>query len=490
MTEEEKNLKMRPPIIVVMGHIDHGKTTLLDYIRQTNITAKEAGGITQSIGAYEIIHNGKKMTFIDTPGHEAFSQMRQRGARAADLGILLVAADEGLKPQTKEAVEIFKKSQTPFIVAINKIDKNNADVEKTKRELSQAEVLLEGCGGNISYQTISAKTGEGVSELLDLILLAAEMENLTYNPQTAAAGIIIETQMDDRRGATAAVIVKNGVLRKNDYITTPTAGGRIKSLENFLGQPADFLEPSAPALILGFNRPPQIGEEFSADAQKPTITEKIFSPAPKNESFPNSNKPPEEKTVKLILKADNAGSLEVLSSIVKAVAKEKPLVILEESVGQINENDFKMADAAAAVIIGFRVKLDQSAENLKKIYSVKTMASDIIYELAEELKKYLLSLENPAPAAELEILAVFQAKDKSKQTVGGKIANGSVKNRQPFEVWRENHFRAKGTILNLQSQRRDIPEAQAETEVGLLLTADEIIKVGDKLMFFDQRNQK
>lgn len=487
MIEEEKKKKTRPAIVVVMGHIDHGKTTLLDYIRQTNIAIKEAGGITQSVGAYEIIHQDKKLTFIDTPGHEAFFQMRHRGARAADLGILVVAADEGFKPQTKEAAATLKESQTPFIVAINKIDKNNADIERVKQELVQAGILLEGYGGNVSYQTISAKTGEGVSDLLDLILLAAEMENLACEPEATAAGIVIETQMDNRRGATAAVIVKNGILRKNDYIATSTANGRVKFLENFLGQPADFLEPSAPALILGFDKPPQIGEEFSAGPQKPAFAENTFSAvstAPKNELFSNSNKSSGEKTVRLILKADNAGSLEALSGVIKSVFQEKPLMILTESVGQINENDFKTADAAAAIIIGFRVKMDQTAENLKKIYSVKTMTSDIIYELTEELKKYLLSLENPAPEAELEILAVFRNTDKNKQLVGGRVANGCVKNRQSFEIWRENISRPKGIILNLQSQRRDVSEARTGTEVGLLLAADEIIKVGDKLLFF------
>lgn len=488
MAEEEKKTKMRPPIVVVLGHVDHGKTTLLDYIRQTSVALKEAGGITQSVGAYEIIHNGKKLTFIDTPGHEAFSKMRQRGARAADLGILLVAADEGLKPQTKESVEILRESQTPFIVAINKIDKNNADIERVKQELSQNGVLLEGYGGDVSCQEISAKTGEGISELLDLILLAAELESLTYDPQALAEGIVIEAQLGSSRGIVATVVVKNGVLRKNDYIATATANGRIKSLENFLGKPEDFLEPSAPALILGFSVLPQIGETFLANSSLLAIT-KNFAAVSSPSEIPPEFHPLEKEAIRLILKADNSGSLEVLSGVVKSVVAEKPFIILEESVGQINENDFKKASAAAALIIGFRVGLAPAAENFQKTHPAKLMVADIVYELAERLKEYLHSLESPAPLAELEILAVFRAEEKSKQTLGGRIVSGSVKNRQQFEVRRDDHSGVKGVILNLQSQRRDIPEASAG-EVGLLISADDIIKVGDKLVFFNQQGQK
>ncbi|KKT56520.1 MAG: Translation initiation factor IF-2 [Candidatus Wolfebacteria bacterium GW2011_GWA1_44_24] len=249
MTEKVKNLIIRPPIVAVLGHVDHGKTSLLDFIRKTNFVAREAGGITQSIGAYEIIHNGKKITFIDTPGHEAFSKMRSRGAIAADLAILVVAADDGVKPQTKESIEILNSAKTPFVVAVNKIDKSNADIEKTINDLTANGVLLEGRGGNVSWQAISAKTGQGVDELLDLVLLAAEMENLTYNPDADAGGVIIEAKSDNRRGIVVSVIAENGILKIGDKIATFGAGGKIKILENFLGEKTAELRPSSPALI-------------------------------------------------------------------------------------------------------------------------------------------------------------------------------------------------------------------------------------------------
>src|SRR3989344_3533059 len=251
----------RSPIVVVMGHVDHGKTTLLDYIKKTNIAGKEAGGITQAIGAYEVTHNGKQITFIDTPGHEAFSKMRSRGATAADLAILIVAADDGVKPQTKEVIKILKDTKTAFVVAINKIDKNNADPERVKSDLLNNEVMLEGYGGGISYQQISAKTGEGVPELLDLVLLATEMDALTYSEEEPASGFVVESKLDRRRGNEVVVILKNGVLRRGDEVYTPSVEGRVKILENFLGDSVAELKPSSPALIFGFEKLPEVGEE-------------------------------------------------------------------------------------------------------------------------------------------------------------------------------------------------------------------------------------
>src|SRR3989338_8848887 len=227
-----KKPEERSPVVVVMGHVDHGKTKMLDAIRKTNVVDKEAGGITQSIGAYEIVHGGKRITFIDTPGHEAFSRMRQRGARVADIAILVVAADDGVKEQTKEAIMHIKAAQIPFIVAINKVDKSNADVDRTKRELLDAGVFLEGMGGDISYQEVSAKAGQGIGEMLDLLLIAVELQNLTYDPAGDPAGIVIEARTDPQRGTTASVILKNGTLKVGEAIVTATARGKIRSEEH------------------------------------------------------------------------------------------------------------------------------------------------------------------------------------------------------------------------------------------------------------------
>jgi translation initiation factor IF-2 len=268
---QEKNTLQRPPVVVVMGHVDHGKTTLLDYIRKTRVAEREAGGITQATGAYEIEYKGKKITFIDTPGHQAFTQMRQRGAHIADLAVLVVAADDGVKPQTKEAIEILQQTKTPFVVAINKIDKNNADVDRTKQSLTAAGVLLEKYGGDISWVEISAKEGTGVDELLDHILLMAEMEELTYNPLVAGRGYVLESRRDGQQGITVSVIIKDGIARAGEKICTLSACGKIRSLETFLRERVKELSPSSPAWIVGFETLPEVGEEFVIGADVDTF---------------------------------------------------------------------------------------------------------------------------------------------------------------------------------------------------------------------------
>jgi len=491
--KSETKLKKRPPIVVVMGHVDHGKTTLLDYIRKTNVAAREAGEITQAIGAYEIIHTqtdaeqtqtkpseGRRITFIDTPGHEAFSKMRSRGAEVADLAILVVAADEGVKPQTKEAVEILKESKTPFVVAINKIDKTGGDMEKAKNELTAAGVLLEGFGGQVSFHGVSAKTGEGINELLDLVLLATDVENLTFNEAAPASGYILEARRDSRRGIEATVIVKNGVLRKGDDIKTKTTSGKVKILENFLGEQADELRPSAPALIIGFEQLPQVGEEFSSGS------------APSGANVPKSvsvlSKPVKD-ALNLILKAADAGSLEALSLIIKALGSdEKPLNVINESVGDITDNDVKNGVATSAAIIGFKNKADKAAKNLAEAQGVKIITSDIIYDLVKIVEEFLLGAGKPATVGELEVLAVFNQKRPEKQLVGGRVASGIFKTKaSSFEVLRntsggEQKVVGAGKVLNMREKKNDINQAEAGKEIGILINASVLIQIGDRLV--------
>ncbi len=481
--KENDNLLPRSPVVVVMGHIDHGKTTLLDYIRKTNVAGREAGGITQSIGAYEIevsnplspkaTEGQRKITFIDTPGHEAFSKMRARGSQVADLAILVVAADEGVKPQTKEAISHIQAAKVPFIVAINKIDKPNLNLEKVKNELTGASVLLEGYGGNVSWQAVSAKTGEGGSELLDLILLAAELENLKYNPQQPGRGIILEAWLDNRRGIVASAIIKDGVLKTGQEITTSSARGKIKSLENFLGQKTVSLEPSAPALIFGFNSLPQIGEEFLTGEAAIGFKEISRETIEKLPAIPSDK---DSQKIKFILKAENAGELEALSGVIKNIPSEKSLVILSQGIGEINENDWRLAIDSQALIIGFRVKLDRTAENLSRVYPAKVITSDIIYELVKKIEEDLASAVAAEISGELEVLAVFDSPGKGKRIVGGRVIRGTIKNKQIFP---------QGRILNIQEQRKDVAEAEAGQEVGLLVETDDIIKVGDILKFYE-----
>lgn len=502
MAKQTENLKPktqnqlpRPPIVVVMGHIDHGKTALLDFIRKTNVVAKEAGGITQSIGAYVITHNSKLITFIDTPGHEAFSKMRQRGAKVADLGILVVAADEGVKPQTEEAIEILNESQTPFVVAINKIDKTNADVEKTKQGLMQAGVLLEGFGGNISWQAISAKTGEGINELLDLILLAAEMEQLTYNPESKAKGVIIESKMDSRRGLTAVAIVKDGVLKVGDEIATASATGKLKILENFLSERVDKLSPSSPALILGFENLPQIGEEFFSGKielwELHPVRNEISNgvqPLQKEEVGVSGQPVPSniqaEQKINLILKADVSGSLEALAEIIESFPKTE---IISQSVGDITDGDIKSAQNTKAVIIGFKTRVSKAAENLATAQGVKVITSEIIYELLKNLEEEFKSLEEPAINGRLEILAIFGKKSGSakggRQVVGGRVIVGTFKNNLAVKIQRQEETVGQGKIINLQCQKQDISQVGENEECGLLLESDVIVNIGDQLIY-------
>lgn len=482
-----QNLIPRPPVVVVMGHVDHGKTTLLDNIKKTTVAAKEAGGITQSIGAYEVIHNpstgsgqAKKITFIDTPGHEAFSKMRARGAKIADLAILIVAADDSVQPQTKESIKILEETKTPFIVAINKIDKPGADVEKVKNDLMQNNVFLEGAGGNISWQKISAKSGEGINELLDLILLAAELENFTYNPDENASGFILEAKMDSRRGITVTAIVKNGILKTGDEIATKSACGKIKFLENFKGEQEKQLEPSAPSLILGFTTLPQTGEEFiSGNIEPAIIAKKEIISRPIVALAKGDVRP----TLNLVIKADVSGSLEALLEIIKALQQGKVKInVASEGVGEINDSDVKMAISNNGIIIGFNTKASKAAENLARAQETKIVTSKIIYELIQIIEKEMENIENPAPLAEVEILKTFSQKDK-KQLVGGKVLTGTVKNNISIKITRDGIEIGSGKITSLKSFKQEVNQILTPNEGGIMVESSTAIAVGDHLIY-------
>ena len=482
--EPSQNSISRPPVVVVMGHVDHGKTTLLDYIRKTNVAAREAGGITQSVGAYEITHSNRKTTFIDTPGHEAFTKMRSRGATIADLAILIVAAEEGLKPQTKESIKILNDTHTPFVVAINKVDKPEANVDKVKNELTAEGVLLEGYGGHISFEPISAKTGQNVDALLDLILLAADYESLTYESAAPASGFILEAKMDPRRGLEATVIIKNGILKQGDEIATKSAKGKVKILENFLGEKAKELAPSSPALIIGFETLPQVGEEFkvgknvSLGAPVPTQISKGITQAEAQD----------ESAIKFIIKASDSGSLEALSAIVKSLPCEKPVLILDESVGDISDNDIKNASSSKAILIGFKNKISKSSKNLADIQKVRILTNDIIYHLVKEIEEILAKPEAALVVGKLEILAVFNQQKLAKQLVGGKVSEGVMKNRANFEIHRinpeNNELRliGHGKILSLESNKLEVQQVETGKECGLIANSSIAIQKGDLIV--------
>jgi translation initiation factor IF-2 len=477
-------VKTRPPIVVVMGHVDHGKTTLLDYIRKANIAAREAGGITQATAAYEIEHADRKITFIDTPGHEAFTAMRSRGAQVADLAILVIAADEGVKPQTKEAIQIILDAKTPFIVAINKVDKTGGNVDKARNDLAAAGVLLEGYGGQVSYCVVSAKTGEGVDGLLDLILLAADVEDLTYDATAPASGFILEAKRDPKRGIEAAVIVKNGTLSRGDAVHTRSAFGKVKILENFLGKTVSELEPSAPAIIIGFEKIPQVGEEFAVGEL--TLTQGA-TPALAVAKTVNQIAKSKPDTLNLILKAGDAGSLEALSVVLRGIDQKggKEINIVEEGVGDITDGDIRHAIATKATIIGFKNRVEKGAKVLADAQTVTVITSEIVYDLATAVEEYFSGARGPAAAGELEVLALFNQEKPQKQLVGGRVTNGTFRPKTSFDIVRGVVGSAPvghGKVLSLRETKSEIFQAEKGKEIGVLLDAQTIVQVGDKLV--------
>lgn len=466
-------MKARPPVVVVMGHIDHGKTTLLDYIRKTNVAAKEAGGITQSIGAYEIEHKSKKITFIDTPGHEAFSKMRSYGARVADLAILVVAADDGVKPETKDALKHIQAARIPYVVAINKIDLPNADVEKTKQDLTKNGVFLEGYGGNISFQAISAKKGDGVDDLLDLVNLAAEVEDLKYDPNAPGRGFVTFSARDPKKGLIVGVIIKDGKLKVGDEIYSESTEGKIRSLQNFLGKSVKELEPSSPALILGFDDLPKIGEVFSTGEKPKAEQKRVEKPISSEEG---------EVALKVVLKSNESGSLDVLEDRLSGLSTPDFLIrIIDKGVGNINEGDLQTAFSSDAVILGFGVKTDKVAESIAKSQKVKIITSPVIYDLEKKLKEMIKLLSKKEDRV-IQILKTF-GEAEGKQIVGGKVVQGYVKNQESFRVLQDENEIGTGRIINLQSQRKDVAKAEEGQEVGLLVESGAEIRKGHRLIF-------
>jgi translation initiation factor IF-2 len=487
MPQNNEKRKERQPVVVVMGHVDHGKTTLLDHIRKANVAAREAGGITQAIGAYEIEHKTaegavKKMTFIDTPGHEAFTKMRSRGAETADLAILVVAAEEGVKPQTKEAIHILEQTKTPFVVAITKIDKPAADINRVKSDLLANGVYLEGYGGSTSFQSVSAKSGEGVDDLLDLLILASDMEELRYDPTAGAEGFILETRTNKNRGMEATVIVREGILRRGDEIATPSAKGKVKILENFMGKVVEEVPAGAPALIVGFESLPQIGDTFmTGEMARMLITETaatIMAAAAPGD--------PKEGALNVILKASDSGSLEALSQILHAMSAEQPLRIFSESVGEVGEGDIKMSVSGAALVIAFKSKTDKAAKNMAQAQGVEIIASDIIYDLIIAIETKLKGLQTAGPTGDLQILAIFNQVRLDKQVVGGKVLAGTFR-KAPFQIKRGETIVGQGRVVNLQEQKKDSTEVLEGKECGVLVGSSIAIEKGDHLLIFAEK---
>ena len=502
--ESPEAVQTRPPIIAVMGHVDHGKTTLLDAIRKANVVTTESGGITQHIGAYQVRHNGKAMTFLDTPGHEAFVEMRARGANVTDLIVLVVAADDSVRPQTIEVINRAKFTNTPLIVAINKIDKENANIMKTKQELAEHGVLLEDWGGKVIAVEISAKQNIGIDKLLEMILLQAEIEDFKANPNGKTLGTVIESHVAQGKGPVATVIVQNGTLKVGDIIVAGTGHGRVKSLEDEHGKKLKSAGPSSPALISGFSDLPEAGDilqttETLEEARTIATTAQKMKHSRKLTHRSKLQGDSDSKTLNLILKADVAGSLEAIKqSFAKLKNDEVQINVLSEGIGEVNENDILLADSSKATVIAFRAKTNPKAINLAKQKHVAVESYDVIYELLENITSAVIAMFTP----EMEkvtfgkgtILGIFRT-EKSQMIVGGRVEDGEIRKNKPVAIWRkevneegENELTeiGRGEIVELQQNKVETKEVPKGNEFGMKLKTSVKLMEGDQIESFEE----
>ncbi len=498
----ESDITRRNPVVVIMGHIDHGKSTLLDYIRKTNITGAEAGGITQHLGAYEVEHDTKdgknshhasKITFLDTPGHEAFCSIRERGAKVADIAILVVSAEDGVKTQTIEALKCILAEKIPYIVAINKIDKPGANIETTKQGLAESEVYVEGYGGEIPVVPISAIRGDGIDDLLDMIMLVSDMSDLKANPNINAEGVIIESYRDSKKGIGATLLIKNGTLKKGMYVVSEDSISPIRILEDFLGKSIDTASFSSPVKVIGFNKIPTVGALFSTYSEKNEAV-KIAECYKDNKKVDNKTREIKNENntivvIPVILKADAIGSLDgIKHELVKIEHNSVKIKIVSESIGDINENDIKITQGDPNIIIlSFNSKPDAKAKALIERSIVQIKSFDIIYNLIKYIKE-VVSAKIPKEyideaSGTAKILAIF-SKNKDKQILGGKVQEGTLKIGSEVKILRRDAEIGRGKIKELQLKKVKASEVNEGYEFGCLIESKVEISLGDKIQGF------
>ena len=494
INDDEKDLVKRPPVVTVLGHVDHGKTSLLDYIRETNVIDGEAGGITQHIGAYTIEKNGELITFIDTPGHAAFTAMRARGAELTDIAILVVAADDGVMPQTVEAIKEIKSVKAPMIVAINKIDKPEANIDRIKQQLTEYDVVPEEWGGDAIIIPISAKTGQNIDKLLEMILFVAEYQNLRANPSRKAIGSVIEAKLDKGKGPVATILVQNGTLKVGDVIIAGTSAGKVRAMLNEKGKNVKSAGPSFAVSVLGLSNVPNAGDEMYAVDEKMSKkvlsermvkekTDKIKAADNSVDALMSRFKETEYKSYNVIIKADVQGSLEALTATLSEIMNEEVKVrCIHGGVGAINENDVMMAQASNAIIVGFNTKPDFKAKVLADKYKVNILYNKIIYEVVDYVTKQIDAMKTPKYKENItgkaEIRAVFKA-SKVGAIAGCYILDGKLSRGQKVRVYRNKDVIFDGNIATIQREKDEVKDISAGFECGIVLKDFSQIQIGD-----------
>ena len=508
--QSEPMASQRPPVVVVMGHIDHGKSTLLDYIRKTNIAEKEAGGITQHISGYEVTvptpteagsgsrpEASGKITFLDTPGHEAFSKMRNRGAQIADIAILVVSAEDGVKPQTLEAYKTILENKIPFIVAINKIDKPGTDIEKTKIELAENEIYLENYGGKVPFVPISAKAGTGVEELLSLILILAELENFTGASGEPASGFVLEADMDPRRGIQATLVIKNGKIKKGMTVAAEDSVCATRIIENFLGETVSEASFSSPIRLVGWSKMPRVGAEWKAfekkeDALKyaqgtPSAPTQVGAPPP---TVGGGREGVNKKIIPLVLKADVWGSVEAIEKEISKIKRENAeFRIVSKDAGGITEGDLKNISAGSSpIVIGFNVKAERSALELAEKRGITVQFFNIIYKMTEwletEMENRRPKIETVETTGKAKILKAF-SRTKDRLILGGKVFEGEIVLDSIVKIMRRDFEIGRGRIVNLEKNKTKVREVGKDNEFGMMIESKIDIVPGDVIESFN-----
>jgi translation initiation factor IF-2 len=498
--EDEAKLINRPPVVTILGHVDHGKTSLLDAIRQTDVAAGEAGGITQHIGAYQVEKKGRLITFLDTPGHAAFTQMRARGAQGADLVVLVVAADDGVMPQTREAIAHAKAARVPIIVAMNKIDKANANPELVKQQLAEQELVPDDWGGNTMVIPVSAKQKMGIDDLLEGILLVADNMQIQANPNGKVIGTVIEAELDRSRGVLATLLVQNGTLQSSDVVVAGTSYGKLRALSDYKGKPVKKAGPSMPVAVMGLSDVPSAGDIFevvSSEREARTIVSgrqdavKSQAQARKKVSLEDlfaNVQAGEAKELNLIVKADVQGSLDpIVTELNKLGEGEIGIKVLYSETGNIGENDVMLAAASNAIIIGFNVQADVSARRMAEKEGVDIRLYEIIYRMTEDIEKALKGMLEPKTKEKVigraQVLAVFSA-SKFGKVAGCRVTDGELRRNAKVRLYRGADIVYEGDMGSLRHEKDDVREVRQGYECGVGFKSFSDIQVGDQIVCY------